>query len=82
MIKGFELVVSTNSFLEGPPKGTCAISVEAGAQGLWKGNQPYDTTEIGDSVIMIEVGEEWTATDGVDVVWIRDTSKDGLFKSM
>lgn len=74
MIKDLKLEESPNSYLAGPPPGTLAISVEAGAEGLYKGNQPYDTKSIGDDVIMIGAGEDWTATDGVDMVWILGTS--------
>ncbi len=70
MIKDYKLVESPGSYLAGPPSGCCAISVEAGAVGLWKENKPFDTKYIGDGVITIEEGEEWTANDGVDVVWI------------
>lgn len=68
LIKVYEYRIEKGCFLTGAPPGTCAVFAQKDATGLYQSNSPV----IADGSVKDIIGDssEWTAAEGIDVIWI------------
>ena len=68
LIKVYEYRIEKGCFLTGAPTGTCAVFAQKDATGLYRSDSPI----IADGNVREIIGDssEWTAAEGIDVIWI------------